>query len=767
VTVETSPLAATPYRRAVIGLLGLVVAGTAAYVASMVVPGLRTGTGAVALWDSWVYDGVFVLASLACAARALLVRHERWAWAALAAAMACTTGGELYWAFHLTGLDVLPYPSPADALYIAFYPLAYLAVALLVRSRVRDLRGGMWLDGLVCGLAPASIAAALGFDTIVDEAGAGTMAIATTLAYPVGDLLLILLVAGVFGLAGGRPGWTWGLLGAGLLVWGVADTEYLLQTAKGSYVEGTLLDSGWTVGAMLIAVAAWRPEGQRQMRAGSWSALAVPAVATLAAGGVLVVCSIGEGRAVVAVALAGGAVCSAMARTFLTLRDAGRLAATRRLAHTDELTGLPNRRALMRRVEDAIAEEEPVALLLLDLDHFKELNDTLGHHMGDVLLRLAGRRIAATLRPQDVLARLGGDEFAIVLELTTEAAVAVADRVAEALEAPFELDGVRVQIDASIGIALHPEDAPDAATLLRNADVAMYDAKRHGGGARLYSDANDHHSRDRLAFVTDLRTGIGRGELVLHLQPQIAIGSGALVGAEALVRWQHPELGLLAPGDFLPAVAQTNVMRPLTRQMVADALDVAAAWRARGRSLAVSVNVAAHNLLDPDFPGVVAEHLARTGVPARQLTLEVTEDAVMSDSDRAEAVLSALRALGVRLSLDDFGTGQSSLARLIHLPVDELKIDRSFVQGLALDPRNAAVVRAAVTLGHELGLDVVAEGIETPEALATLTEAGCDLGQGFLFARPLPAAEFERWAAEHHPERATLPVVACSTRGCA
>jgi diguanylate cyclase (GGDEF)-like protein len=755
VTPPSSPLRAARFPRAVQGVLAVICALTAAYVASKLVPGRRPG--ASAFWDTWVYDGVFVLASVACALRAVLVPRERWAWAALSLAMASTTAGELYWALNFTGAGEVPYPSLGDALYLGFYPFAYVGFVLLFRARVRHVRAGMWLDGLVSGLALASLAAALAFDAIAGQSsGEGTMAIATTLAYPVGDLLLMLLVAGVFGLAGGRPGWSWSLLGIGLLVWGVADTTYLLRTAHDTYAQGGLLDTGWTVGAMLVALSAWRADAGREARAGAWSELIVPALATLAAGAVLVVCAISSGR-VVAVCLAAGAVTAAVVRTVLTFRDTRRLTESRRLALIDELTGLPNRRALLQRVEHAVATGEPVALLLLDLDHFKELNDTLGHHVGDALLRQVGARVRDVLRGGDVLARLGGDEFAVVLAGTEDEAGALvaAGKIGRCLEEPFDLESIPVQVDASVGVALHPTHADDATSLFRHADVAMYRAKDLRTGAAVYVPERDHHSRDRLRVVSDLRAGIPRGELALHLQPQVDIAGGGLVGAEALARWQHPARGLLGPGEFLPAVGQTNVMRPLTERMIADGLAVAADRRRHGRPLRIAVNIAAPNLLDTGFPATVARLLSNAAAQPTDLCLEVTEDAVLTDLDRGQRVLEELRALGVSLSLDDFGTGHSSLGRLIGLPVDELKIDRSFVLGLAADARNGAVIRAAATLGRELGLTVVAEGVETQEAWDALYHAGCDVAQGFLFARPLPVAEFERWAAERPDLRRT------------
>jgi predicted signal transduction protein with EAL and GGDEF domain len=364
------------------------------------------------------------------------------------------------------------------------------------------------------------------------------------------------------------------------------------------------------------------------------------------------------------------------------------------------------------------------------------------------------------VRPGDLIGRLGGDEFAAVLPGTGPAAAErVAERLLARVEEPFSLDDIPVQIDASAGIACRPLHASSAADLLQYADVAMYQAKADRSGVEVYAAERDDHSRDRLALIGELREGIARDELVLYLQPKVDAYTRRILGVEALVRWQHPERGLLPPAAFLPAAGQTNVMRPLTAVMLREALLLTVRWRTAGRRLPVAVNVAAPNLLDAGFAGVVEGLLEQTGARATDLRLEITEDGVMADPDRAIAVLEAVRALGVGVSLDDFGTGHSSLARLRTLPVDELKIDRSFVAGMCSDPQDAAIVRA--TLGREMGLTVVAEGVEDEESWNAVRDAGADVVQGYLVARPMPVEEFDAWAQawtrERRRARAAVP----------
>ena len=424
-----------------------------------------------------------------------------------------------------------------------------------------------------------------------------------------------------------------------------------------------------------------------------------------------------------------------------------------RQALHDPLTGLPNRELLADRVGQAIRtadrELRPAALLLLDLNRFKDINDTLGHHHGDQLLIQVSQRIGRALREADTVARLGGDEFAVLLPgASADGAGAVADKLRTALQQPLSIGGVALDLDASIGVAVYPEHGSDAAELLQHADVAMYVAKQAHAGFLVYDPAVDEHSPRRLALLGGLRRALDRGELVLHYQPKADLRSGRIQGVEALVRWQHPEHGLLGPDEFIPVAERTGLIHPLTRWVLDAALDQAALWRHAGLRLTVAVNVSTRNLLDPAFPDQVAGQLTTWKVPAEVLLLEVTESAVMAEPDRALEVLGRLHALGVGLAVDDFGTGYSSMAYLKELPVDELKIDRSFVSQMATSPNDAVIVRSTIDLGHNLGLRVVAEGVETQRAWDELAGLGCDTAQGYLLGRPVPAAELEQQLSE-------------------
>jgi diguanylate cyclase (GGDEF)-like protein len=435
-------------------------------------------------------------------------------------------------------------------------------------------------------------------------------------------------------------------------------------------------------------------------------------------------------------------------------------------ANTDALTGLANRRRFLRRLEQATEaaadKRSPVALLLTDLDHFKELNDALGHQAGDRLLEQVGPRLEAAVPAADVVARLGGDEFAILVPAGPGAqdAIAAAAGVRAALEEPFVLSDLSLHVEASVGIAVFPDHGTDGPTLLRHADIAMYRAKGARSGVEIYAAGGEEHGRDRLVLAGELREAISAGELLLHYQPKADLQTGRVVGVEALVRWQHPERGLLAPDVFIPIAEQTEIIRPLTEYVLTHALAQCEQWRRDGLDLTVAVNVSVSNLLDARFAETVKALLDDSGIAPSRLTLEITESVVMADPVRALDILARLGEIGVGLSLDDFGTGYSSLAYLKRLPVQELKIDRSFVMSMAADGNDAAIVRLAVQLAHNLGLHVVAEGVETADAWDQLTEMGCQHGQGYYLSRPLPAEELTSWLQREagHPTTPLQPL---------
>lgn len=421
-------------------------------------------------------------------------------------------------------------------------------------------------------------------------------------------------------------------------------------------------------------------------------------------------------------------------------------------ASHDALTGLPNRLLLHERIATAtgprpMQEQHGAALMLIDLDRFKEVNDTLGHHYGDQLLIQVADRLRAELGHGETVARLGGDEFAVLLPALADEqdVAALAARLQHAMAAPYVLDGLSVTVDGSIGAAVYPQHGTTAEELLQHADIAMYTAKTHHLGYTVFDTSQDSSDPRKLTLAADLRHGIEHGQLVVHYQPKVCAHTGVVLGAEALVRWQHPEHGLIPPGEFIPLAEHTGLITPLTRFVFDAALRQCRAWLSAGHELTVAVNVSAHRLLDLAFPDEVAALLTRCDVPARLLTIEITETAIMTDPDRAMQVAERLHALGVHLSIDDFGTGYSSMAYLKTLPVHELKIDRSFVSNMTTNERDAVIVRSTVELGRNLGLLVVAEGVEDLATCRQLDAAGCHALQGYYFSRPVDSDAFNRW----------------------
>ena len=425
-----------------------------------------------------------------------------------------------------------------------------------------------------------------------------------------------------------------------------------------------------------------------------------------------------------------------------------------RLAYTDPVTGLPNRVRFREHVQQAVEQAKksrhPLALLLMDLDRFKDVNDTLGHNRGDSLLQQVGLRLRGALFAPDVVARLGGDEFGILLPRLAAAddVKQVIKKLQDFLEAPFIIDGIPIAVEASIGVATMPEHADDADMLLQRADVAMYLAKKTGSGHLVYTPEHDPHSPRRLALLAELRQAIETEQLFLHYQPKIVLKTGRVIGVEALVRWQHPKNGVIPPDQFIGITEYTGLIKPLTRWVLAKALHECAAIRRKGNAIRLAVNLSVRSLHDPHLPGLVAELLQATGVASESLELEITESAIMVDPPRALETLTTLNRMGVHLSIDDFGTGFSSLGYIQKLPVAEIKIDKSFVLNMAADENDATIVRSIIELGHNLGLKVVAEGVENQTVLERLTALGCDYAQGYYISRPVAMEQFTAWLNE-------------------
>ena len=648
--------------------------------------------------------GVLIAGAATCAAIALREGGARAARLLFAAALTAAAVAEL-------GDGAWPDDVAAGACM-----LAAGGIALLVRARVGPISRLSWLDAAMGASAAAALAALAGGDAPQCIAVAG--------------------IAGGLGLSRWRPGRDVVIAFAGLAALGADPAVAPLA-------------------AVAFTAAVWRaperiPEGPEfsPLVLGALLGFAATALTLLGVGQFI---DIG----IAAPTLAIVTVLTGMARAGITVVE--RLRESEHRSITDDLTGLGNRRHLLDRLRAAIEEGGDLALLLVDLDGFKELNDTLGHHAGDEVLRQIGPRLSELLRDDDTLARLGGDEFAVVLAPGDEAAASTAGlRLRGALERSFQVGGIRVHIDASVGIALFPEHSRDALGLLQRADVAMYEAKRMRTGHEVYLPRRDRHSRERLALVGELHGALRAGQLIVHYQPKADLRTAAVRGVEALVRWEHPERGLLGPGHFLPLVEQSGLTRALTTFVLDRALEDIGERRRAGFDLSVAVNLGPADLLDLGLPSEVERLLGDHDFPAEALQLEVSEDVVMADIERTMEVIVGLRRAGVHTALDDFGAGHSALSHLKQLQVDVLKIDRGFVMRID-DEHDAAIAHSVVDLARRLGLHVVAEGVETLEAWDLLAEWGCDEAQGHLIGRAMPADELAAWLTRPGPRAPSRP----------
>ncbi len=397
------------------------------------------------------------------------------------------------------------------------------------------------------------------------------------------------------------------------------------------------------------------------------------------------------------------------------------------------------------------------AVLLLDGNRFKEINDTLGHSVGDQVLIALGQRLRHGVQHTDLVARLGGDEFLLVLDVADEgAAIAAASRITMGAADPVRVNDMTLHLDVSIGVAVFPQHGTDPQTLLRRADIAMYEAKLSHEAVRLYSVGEDAAHLRRLLLINELRAALGSDEMELHYQPQLHLADGQVRQVEALLRWEQPGRGPVSPAEFIPLAEHSGLIHPLTHWVLERALSQAARWREAGLDIAVAVNVSAESLMDRSLPGILRSMLSAHRLPPQALIVEITESAVMRDAGRAIRVLERLRDLGLRLSIDNFGTGQSSLSQLHALPLHEIKIDRSFITRIHQSPGDAAIVRSIIELGHGMGLRVVAEGVEDERSRALLADFGCDLAQGYLIARPMPAADLVAWMTVGAPLASVL-----------
>jgi diguanylate cyclase (GGDEF)-like protein len=695
------------------------------------------GAGDVDAIDVGLYVTTALLSGVLLVGRALLIPGERSTWLCFAALPLLSIVAGLLWASSYSDLEL----SPADLAWGSGYILAFAGIACYLRQRIGDASRAFWLDAIGVTIYLAAIFVALLAPAIRAHTGMADSPVALNVIYPCADVAILSAVLAAGTMSGRRLQRQDMLMAGAFGVYCVIDGAYTLGLAGVLPSGDRFVAAGWSVALALLAAAAWaRPSSAGALRVGGWWEVVPTVVWMLGGGGVLLAAALVEVDPI-ATALAAAAIVAAAIRTTLVTRDVRRLVGHRHQALTDELTGLPNRRALQERMELLTRGhgrgDERAALLLADLDGFKELNDALGHGAGDDLLRAVARRLESV--PGAWSVRLGGDEFAALVHDPYDPRT-VASELLAALAQPVALKDVSVGVAASIGIARYPLDATTGDELLRRADVAMYDAKRRRVGVAAYAPERDGYSRARVTLASDLQRAIddpGPAGLWLAFQPQVEMGSQRVAGVEALVRWTHPTQGVIAPAELLPLAERTGTLSRLTDWVVDGAIAAAAAWHAAGHDARVAVNVSAVTLIDAALPGRVAAALRRHGLAPSALVVEVTEDAVMSDPQRCCEVLAELASLGVGVSVDDFGTGQSSLTQLRRIGADELKIDRSFVLGMTKDRFDREVVVAVAGMGRRLGMRLVAEGVEDAATWDALMDVGCDVAQGYGIARPM------------------------------
>lgn len=730
--------------------------GVIAFAASSVA---HPGAGHGMFSATTLYSALTVLAAGLVVLRAYRVSADRLAWSLIAAGMAFSAAGDIVYALFVPNGRS---PSVADPVYLAYYPLVYAGLLLLMRARFKRLPIPIQLDSLVCALTLAAVAAAVTEGPMRAATSRTPATVWMGLVYPWIDLVLLALAAGMLPILGWRNDFRWVLLMTGLVVFAVADVAYLFQTTAGSYRVGTLLDACWPASSLLIAMASWSASSPTApVPRHRFSPYVTPVTTSVVALGVIVLAHHSRPAAT----LAALSLVVATARFSLTFRDVSLLHTNAKHAMTDELTALPNRHSLDSALT-ALPATAPGsasipgrararrALLLLSLSDFHEITDSIGRHFGDELLCHIANRLSGSVRRDDMLARVGDDQFAVLLAdgANLTAASAQAGRLLEALSEPIALDPITVQVEGRIAIALCPDHCDHPQELLGRAETAMAHAESARSKIAVYDSSFEVYRNNDPNLIEDLRTALfDTDELKLHYQPKIDGRDGSVHSVEAVLRWQHPTRGTLLPEEVLPVAERAGLMRKISNRTLSMALKQVRCWREQGITLTVAVNLSTTNLLDIELVGTVERLLANYDLPADALILEITESALV-DSARSRNTVAALQRLGIRISLDDYGTGWSSLARLQEVSVDELKLDRIFVTRLDHDARSVAIVRSTVALAHNLGADLVAEGVENEATLDALHRYGCMITQGYVHTAPLPPDELRNWIANHTPE---------------
>jgi diguanylate cyclase (GGDEF)-like protein len=744
--------------------------------------GLGWGTPVLSLTVLWASGGkgteavppLVRVAGLMIVFGSLIARVALTAWLAPGrrVALGALAAGLVLWVSGSAVLNSAPapaqvtFPAPGEWLFLSAY-VGFTAWLVLDRAGASRSASGGWLEAVIVYGGTTCLASFLLISPVARRFAGRDVSLLAAFVYVLLDVVMLLLVVGQTVLRQRTDVRSSVRLVTSLLLLTFADTDLVVSASAGTYTYGELLELAWCIGFLLLGDAACVPAGPAGASSGERSreprpsSMPVVGAATVALAALTVLPPAGMRPYVVVPALV--TLVATGLRLVLALRESRVMNEALRLSRTDDLTGLPNRRALNDHLSDALERSGPFGLLLLDLDGFKEVNDTLGHAAGDSVLQAIAGRVAAAGRPGAFAVRLGGDEFAFAVdEGDPVELLAYAAQIQDVVRKPVRVEGLDVTLAASIGVAVRTDATRRPGDLLRQADIAMYQAKASRVGSLLYDAERDQFTRERLRIAEDLRSGIERGQIQAWYQPKVEAASGRPYGVEALIRWWHPTDGLVSPGVFLPIARRAGLMPALTTTMIRQVIEDLSAWRATGLEIQVAINIAPTELL---APGVVADLFAQihaAQVPPGRLVVEVTEDTFLTDPDRARMVIEQIRAEGVEVSIDDYGTGFSSLAYLRDLPVQELKIDRSFVADLLTEPRDGMIVSTTSALAKGLGLRTVAEGVEDAATAAELRRIGIDVLQGFHFARPMPAREIPGWFTQR--ALATLPRVSAPSQ---
>jgi diguanylate cyclase (GGDEF)-like protein len=659
--------------------------------------------------------------------------------------------------------DLTQFPTPGEWLFLASY-LAMAGYLLLDTSRRASAASATWLEtAVICG-GTACLAGAGVLAVAARHVGGGGLPLLLALLYPLIDIVLGLLVVAQIALRTRGPIVRSGGLLAGFGLLAVADSGFLLHLSTGTYDYSILSVDLWGAAFVLIVGNACRVRTEADLviaKTRGHSPLVV--AAGMAAAVVLAFEPEGTIRTYLLVpALA--TLAAAGARLVLAVRSANRAADAIVLARSDDLTSLPNRRAVIARLDSDLATIAPVGLMILDLNGFKDINDTLGHGAGDAVLCEIAERMRARLPSDIMIARLGGDEFAVIAQTENEIELMeIAQEILIALRSQLVVDGIALSTDASIGITTRQAHDVQSTELLRRADVAMYEAKEQRAGVVVYDPDTDDFSRERLRLGDELRRAIAERQLVLWYQPQIDATTRSVCGLEALVRWKHPMYGLMSPAEFLPAARRAGLMQAMSEEIGRIAVANLVQWRTLGVNVRVAINCAPPELMSEIFIPRLSDMLADAGLSAASVVIEVTEDSFLAEPERARTVLLDVRARGFQISIDDYGTGFSSLSYLRDLPIQELKIDRSFVAAMHSDERSRMIVASTFQMAHALGLRTVAEGVEDAATCADLVALGVDVLQGYHLARPVPPEQVVPFARQTYAIAAPLRLAESET----